>query len=81
MIASTGLSASIVSGTHRMSSAKSGIASSPSVATASTRASRARPSMTLLMSLSWSAERVAMATSGTSASSSEIGPCLSSPAA
>ena len=30
---------------------------------------------------SWTADRVAIATNGTSASSSEIGPCLSSPAA
>ena len=51
-MARTGLSASCVSGTQQMSSAKCSIASSPSVATAITRASRARPSMTLLMSLS-----------------------------
>jgi hypothetical protein len=37
--------------------------------------------MTLLISLSYTDERVATATSGHSASSSEIGPCFSSPAA
>ena len=51
------------------------------MATAITFASRARPSITLLISFSYTRDRVAIATSGHSASSSEIGPCLSSPAA
>ncbi len=51
-MARIGLSASWVSGTHRTSSAKRSIWTSPSDATAITRASRARPSITLLMSLS-----------------------------
>ena len=70
-----------MAGTQRMSSATARMRSSPSVATAMTRASRARPSMRLLTSLSWTAVRVATATRGTSASSSEMGPCFSSPAA
>ena len=76
-----GDSSSIVSGTHRMSSA---IVEHRVVALGGdgedTRVARAA-SITFEMSFSWTDDLVAMATSGTSASSSEIGPCFSSPAA
>ena len=59
------LSGSRVSGTKHTSVASRSIWASPSVATAMTRASRALPSMRLLISFSYTADRVATATSGT----------------
>ena len=81
MTASTGLSASCVSGTQQTSSANRSIWGSPSVATAITLRVAGPALHDVADQLVVDRDRVATATSGHSASSSEIGPCFSSPAA